>query len=106
MERVLRQRGGRRPRHIPPGLAVYVATGRWGRKRALVEQCAAVLAAELVYGMFLRDGAPVAPGWRVVGSWAPHGLDGPSWEVTAEVLPVRFGAVDDCSSGVPSAAGF
>ena len=83
----MKQHGGRRPRHMPAGVTVFVSTGRWGRKRARVEQCAAVLAAELVYGNLICEGVPLAAGWRAVGSWAPHGETGPSWQVTAELVP-------------------
>lgn len=78
-------RGGRRPRQIPTSAPVFVANGRWGRKRARVEQCAATLAAELFYGTLLAAGEPLRPGWRGVRSWFPHGPTGPSWEVDAEI---------------------
>lgn len=81
------RRGGRRPRHMPSDVRVYVATGRWGRRRARVGQCAAVLAAELVYGTLICEGAAIGPGWHAEGSWTPHGAAGPSWQIAFEVRP-------------------
>jgi hypothetical protein len=79
------RRGGRRPRHPPSELPVS-SSGRWGRRRARVHQCAAILGAELVYDKLLREGAPVAPGWCAELEWQPDG-SGASWSVKAEVLP-------------------
>ncbi len=81
------RRGGRRPRYMPLDVSVYVSSGRWGRRRARVGQCAAVLAAELVYGKLVCEGVVIAPRWRAIGSWEPHGATGPSWAVSFEVLP-------------------
>lgn len=81
------RRGGRRPRHMPPDVSVFVSSGRWGRRRARVGQCAAVLAAELVYGKLICEGAAIRPGWQATGSWEPHGATGPSWLITFEAFP-------------------
>jgi hypothetical protein len=78
------RRGGRRPRQVPSDVPVS-SSGRWGRRRARVGQCAAILAAELVYDKLVREGATLAPGWRAVLAWKPDG-SGASWDVGAEVL--------------------
>ena len=59
------RRGGyRRRRYVVPGeVPVWVSTGRWGPRRARVEQCA-TLAAELLYHRMICDGVKFAPGWR------------------------------------------
>ena len=80
------RRGGRRPRHMPSDVPVFSSSGRWGQRRARVEQCAAILAAELVYERMVCDGSQFGPGWRAMLSWKPHGDSGPSWNIEAEVL--------------------
>lgn len=47
--------------------------------------CAAILAAELVYDKLLREGATLAPDWRAVLAWKPDRSDA-SWDIEAEVL--------------------
>ncbi len=56
------QRGGRRPRGVTVADAPVSCVGRWGRRRARVEQCWATLAAERVYDRLLCDGVPLTPG--------------------------------------------
>jgi hypothetical protein len=51
----------------------------WGRRRARVDECWAMLTAERVYDRLLRDGAPITPGpyldaW--VADWARLGCHG------------------------------
>src|SRR5262245_25945361 len=82
------RRGGFRRRYIVPGeVPVWVSSGRWGPRRARVGQCAAILAAELVYGKLVCDGDTFGPGSRATLTWTPHGSTGASWDVEAEVLP-------------------
>jgi hypothetical protein len=81
-------RGGSRPRrYITPGddAKVWVSSGRWGPRRARVEQCV-TLAAELVYHEWLCDGVSMKPGARATASWRPHN-SGPKWMISLEVLP-------------------
>ena len=71
------RRGGRRPRrYITPGrdADVWVSSGRWGARRARVEQCA-TLAAELVYHHLLCNGEELGPGWRARLKWTPNNAD-------------------------------
>jgi hypothetical protein len=83
------RRGGWRARRyiLPNQEPVWVRGGRWGPRRARVEQCAAVLAAELVYHRTICDGETFGPGCHAVLAWKPHGDSGPSWKIKAEVLP-------------------
>ena len=81
------RRGGARPRHPPASVPVSVSGGRWGRRRARVEECAAVLAAELVYGHLVCQGGIFAPGSRGRLTWTPADGSAASWDVEAEVLP-------------------
>ena len=80
------RRGGRRPRRLPAGVPVS-SSGRWGRRRAHVGQCTAILAAELVYGKLICDGKTFAPGWCATLEWKPEGPSGPCWTIRAEVVP-------------------
>jgi hypothetical protein len=83
----MRQGGRRLRRYIIPGqVPVWVSSGRWGPRRARVGQCAAIVAAELVYGKLVCDGTKFGPGWRAMLSWKPHGDTGRSWDIKAEVL--------------------
>jgi hypothetical protein len=81
------KRGGRRPRAVALSEMLVSSRGRWGPRRARVEQCAATLAAELVYGRLVCDGPPFGPGRRGTLSWTPRAGSGQSWDITAEVLP-------------------
>ncbi len=82
------RRGGRRPRRIVPGeVAAWVSSGRWGPKRARVEQCVAILTAEQVYDRLLRDGEPLSPGWIGGVGWTPNATKDRQWEIEAEVRP-------------------
>jgi hypothetical protein len=82
----MRRRGGRRRRYIVPGeVPVWVSSGRWGPRRARVEQCVAVLPAELVYERLICEGSKVGPGWRSTLTWTPDVDTGTSWEIGAEV---------------------
>ena len=80
------RRDGRRRNWILPSEAPVSCSGRWGRRRARVGQCAAILAAELVYDKIIRDGETFGPGCRHTLAWAPQGGSGPSWDIDAEVL--------------------
>jgi hypothetical protein len=80
------RRGGRRPQGITAADAAVSCAGRWGRRRARVDECWATLTAERVYDRLLCDGAPIAPGWRGVLTWTPGPSTGRAWGVTAEVL--------------------
>jgi hypothetical protein len=85
-----RRRGGRKPRRciVRGAVPVWVDNGRWGPRRARVDDCAAVLKAELVYERMLRDGVKVSPGERMVLRWQPDGSAG-VWEIKAELVPNR-----------------
>lgn len=79
-------RGGLRPRRIIPGqVPAWVSGGRWGLRRARVEQCAAVLAAELVYDRLLRDGEQLRPGskLKLASSRSPRTIALPAMAVRA-----------------------
>ena len=79
-------RGGRRRRYVIPGeVPAWISSGRWGPRRARVEQCARITA-ELVYAKLVCDGKSFGPGWRATLSWSPNGTDGHSWDVDAEVV--------------------
>ncbi len=80
--------GGRRRRYIVPGeVPVWVASGRWGPRRARVEQCVAILGAEQVYGNLICGGQSFGPGWRAGATWKPHNASERSWEIKLEVIP-------------------
>jgi len=81
-------RGGERTRrYITPGaVPVWVSSGRWGPRRARVEQCVVALAAELVYDKLIREGVPLKPGWRTTGSWESPDGSGRSWGISIEVV--------------------
>src|SRR5262245_50053197 len=80
-------RGGYRRRYVLPAeVPVWVRTGRWGPRRARVEQCA-TLAAEFVYDKLILEGQSFGPGWRATLSWVPQSNAGPDWDVLVEVLP-------------------
>src|SRR5262245_54596721 len=83
------RRGGWRLRRysLPNQAPVWVPSGRWGPRRARVEQCAAVLGAELVYHRAICDGQTFGPGSHATLTRKPHGDSGPSWEIKAEVRP-------------------
>jgi hypothetical protein len=80
------RRGGRRARrYIVPGVVpVWVSTGRWGPRRARVEQCV-TLRAELVYDQMIRDKETFGPGSRATLTWTPYRSDKP-WDIRAEIL--------------------
>jgi len=63
------------------------SSGRWGRRRARVSQCAAILAAELVYDRMVCDGSTFGPGSQAMLSWTPQPGSGQSWDIRAELLP-------------------
>jgi len=46
-----------------------------------------VLAAEVIYDRWIREGREFGSGRISDGAWAPHGPTGPSWDVTVEVVP-------------------
>lgn len=79
------RRGGWRPKryitreHAP----VWVPNGRWGPRRARVEQCA-TLAAEIVYHQMICDGAKLSPGGRATLTCAVGSVQFPN--ITAEVV--------------------
>ncbi len=81
-------RGGRRPRRyiVPGAVPVWVSSGRWGPRRARVEQCVAALAAELVYDDLIRAGTALTPGWCAVRRWTPKDGSGRTWEISIEVV--------------------
>ncbi len=72
-------RGGRRPRKCPGDVPVWVSSDRWGRRRARVTECWAVLCAEHVYTFLLRGPEPVEAGGRGKVTWTPDG-----WSFTAD----------------------
>lgn len=79
------RRGGRRRRYIKPGdVPVWVASGRWGPRRARVEECQA-LAAELVYHQMVCNGSTFGPGARATLTWTPNG-SAVSWTVEVEIV--------------------
>jgi hypothetical protein len=79
------RRGGRRRRYVIPGqVPVWVSGGRWGPRRARVEQCP-TLAAELVYHQMVCEGAAFGPGSRATLTWTPNGSEA-SCRVEAEVV--------------------
>jgi hypothetical protein len=82
------RRGGRRARRyiIAGEVTVWVSSGRWGPRRARVEQCPAVLGAEFVYGQMICDGPQFCPGSRAAISWKPKDGSGRSWDIKAEVV--------------------
>jgi hypothetical protein len=84
----LGRRGGYRARrYVTPGeVPVWVSSGRWGPRRARVEQCAAILGAEFVYGHLICGGKSFGPGDRLVLTWSPPDGSGRSWQISAEVL--------------------
>ena len=71
---------------VPGQVPVWVSGGRWGPRRVRIYECAALLAAELVFGRLLTDGEDLCPGWRAVVSWTPEDGSGTSWKIDAEVL--------------------
>jgi hypothetical protein len=80
------RRGGRRRNWILPGEARVFCAGRWGRRRARVEQCAATLTAEAIYGQLVCEGATFGPGSRMTVLWPPSALCGATWWIVVEVL--------------------
>lgn len=80
------RRGGRRPRFMPSGEPVSSSSYRWGRRRARVGQCAAILGAEFVYGQLICEGQAFGPGFRATFAWTPAGGSGASWDIAVEVL--------------------
>jgi hypothetical protein len=84
-EGMVAPRGGRRPRVFLGRVPAWVSAGRWGPRRVRVEECAAMLPAELVYDRLLRDNVAIGPGWRAELRWTPTGLDGRRWSIYAEV---------------------
>jgi len=86
-ERPMACRGGFRPRRyvVPGAVPAWVASGRWGPRRARVEQCV-TLRAELAYHRWLCDGVPMGPGTHGSCTWQPH-IPGPTWTIEFEVIP-------------------
>jgi hypothetical protein len=70
---------------IPGDVSLWVSGGRWGPRRARVGQCAATLAAELVYHQMICEGENFGPGWRATLAWTAAGADA-AWRIEAEVL--------------------
>jgi hypothetical protein len=79
------KRGGRRPRSIPAGVPIS-SSGRWGRRRVRVGQCATIFAAELVYDKLIREGVVFGPGWCSVLAWTPKSSSDTCWEIDVEVI--------------------
>ena len=74
----------RRRRYVNPDeVPNWVPGGRWGPRRARVEQCLA-LRAELVCHQALCEGEPLQPGSRLTLIWRPSESD--SWEIEAEPI--------------------
>jgi hypothetical protein len=71
---------------MPSGVAVS-SSGRRGRRRVRVSQCAATLEAEMIYGRLIEEGRAIGPGWHDTLAWQPHGPRRPSWPIKAEVRP-------------------
>ncbi len=68
------RRGGGRPRRIDPAeVPAWIPRGRFGPRRARVEQCPAVLRAEVVYDWLLCERRTLAPGWAATLEWKPFG---------------------------------
>jgi hypothetical protein len=67
-------------------LLLWVPSGRWGPRRARVEQCEAALLAELVYDQLLKDGVKLRPGWKATLSWTPN-PGSRSWNIVVELRP-------------------
>ena len=86
------RRGGYRGRRcVVPGQApVWVPSGRWGPRRARVEECQAILRAESIYDTIVRSGDYFGPGSRGFLTWQPHteslGKSSPVWNLTFDVL--------------------
>jgi hypothetical protein len=77
--------GYRRHRYvIPSEVPVCVMSGRWGPRRARVEQCH-YLAAELLYHQMVCESRPIGPGFRGSLTWTPTGSSR-SWNVDFETL--------------------
>lgn len=51
-----------------------------------MSECAAILAAEVLYGKLVCDGVTFFPGCRVTFEWIPDDRSPASWRVEAEVL--------------------
>jgi hypothetical protein len=79
-----RRGGWRGRRYVIPGDVPVWASGRWGPRRARVQQCV-TLAAELVYDDMVRKGETFGPGSRAWLTWTPHDDNGTSWTIAAEV---------------------
>lgn len=79
-------RGGRRRKWILHSDAVVSCVGRWGRRRVRVEQCAATLTAEGVYGHLVCDRVPFRPWSRLTISWLPPSC-GAAWRIDVDVRP-------------------
>ena len=61
------------------------SSGRWGRRRVHVSQCAAVLKAEQIYERSILEDSSCGPGFSRTLSWNPQGDAGPSWSVEVEI---------------------
>jgi hypothetical protein len=84
-EAIVSRRGGFRRRYVTPGsVPVWISSGRWGPRRARVEQCV-TLAAELVYHQMVCEGPPFGAGSRATLTWTPNGSS-KSWPIGAEVV--------------------
>src|SRR5262245_13955877 len=79
------RRGGYRLRRfvIPGRVPVWVPSGRWGPRRARVEQ-SVTLAAELVYHQMFCEGSTFGPGARAFLSWKPDSVT--EWPLETEIV--------------------
>jgi hypothetical protein len=84
------RRGGWRPRRfvVPGQVPAWVSSGRWGPRRARVEECV-TLAAELVYHALVCDGVPVAPGGHATLTCTVGDVQFPNIEVEAVVVDAK-----------------
>src|SRR5262245_7881471 len=74
-------------KRITPGdVPVWVSSGRWGPRRARVEECDSILRAEIAYGQFVCERKKLGPGWRAIIAWRPRTDRSESWDITAEVV--------------------
>src|SRR5215212_936573 len=81
------QWGGRRPRHMPTNVPVSSTGSRGRRRRVRINQCVAILAAEVVYDKLLRDGVELQPRSREAIEWKPEDTDAARWTIEADLLP-------------------
>ena len=65
-------------------------SGRWGRRRARVDECWRILRAEEAYDQFLRERVALKPGWRATVRVQIPIEDSKfvsPWSLKVEVLP-------------------